>query len=75
MTCTLKIRPSPDPATGAMRVPPVVMDLLMRFAGHRDLCDECGRKFATGAGDYCSTGRSLMLELLDQPEVEVTINP
>lgn len=74
MTFTLRITPEQDPATGETRVPPVVMDILMRFAGHRNLCDDCHKKFANGAGDYCATGRALLLELLDQPEVEAVPN-
>lgn len=55
---------------GEMRVPPEVMDLLMRFAGHRDFCDQCKAAFESGTAAYCHIGMEIMRTLADQPEVE-----
>lgn len=53
------------------RVPPEVMDLLLRLAQHRDLCDECGPAFKAHATPdrYCATGRQILAELWQHPSV------
>lgn len=70
MTGTLKIETVKDPVTGEFRVPKEVMRLLLDFARHRDLCDECGPAWRNKTGRYCATGQSLVDELLSQPEVK-----
>jgi len=54
---------------GETRVPPEVMDLLTRFAHHRDICSEC-LDALKGSGMYCHTGTILVRELIDNPNVE-----
>lgn len=55
---------------GEDRIDPDVMDLLLRFGSHRELCDECGELCRTGKGRYCATGNSLLRELMESPTVE-----
>lgn len=58
---------------GEIRVPPEVMDLLSRFAQHRDLCSQCERAVKIPHPDtdgYCATGAALMQELFENPFVE-----
>lgn len=55
---------------GEKRVPPIVMDLLLRIAEHRDICDDCGKAWKTGDGRLiCATGAEMHRELMEQPEV------
>jgi len=57
------------------KVPPEVMDLLIRFAQHRDLCDECLAATKSGSGRYCPTGAEMFRELLKHPSVQYTEEP
>lgn len=68
MKTTLKIKTTKDLA-GNDRVPPEVMRLLMALADHRNLCSQCMTYMKFNQGDYCATGRELVLELQKQPEV------
>ena len=71
MSMGVKIKIVKDPATGEDCVPPVVLDLLLRFGGHREFCEQCERAYLTGNPDgYCKVGRELLVELAQQPEVE-----
>lgn len=65
----LKIKTETD-AQGIVHVPPDAMDLLVRFAQHRDLCDECLQAVTNQSGTYCPTGASLFNQLLELPSVE-----
>lgn len=57
---------------GEQRVPPEVMDLLLRLAQHRQFCPQCERMMKGPPHDsnYCGIGRELVLKLADQPEIE-----
>lgn len=55
---------------GEKRVPPECMRILLEFAGHRDVCDACGKAFKNASMDYCTTGMEILRELAKQPEVE-----
>lgn len=70
MIGSLKIKIDKDSTTGEVRVPPELMDLLTRFAGHRDLCDQCTEGWEQKTGHYCWTGGLLMDELIHHPLVE-----
>jgi hypothetical protein len=60
---------------GEQRIDPDTMDLLMRLAGHRDLCSECESSMKTGSGKYCTTGRELIMELATRPDCEFDDKP
>lgn len=67
----IKIKIVKDPATGEDCVPPAVLDLLLRFGGHREFCEQCERAFkAKDPNGYCKVGYDLLRELAAQPEVE-----
>lgn len=70
----LKIKLDKDPDTGEERVPPECMRLLMEFAQHRDVCDECGPAWKKKTGIYCRTGQCLLDDLFSQPEVTIVNN-
>ena len=56
---------------GEDRVPPKCMELLTRFANHRDGCKQCFRAFhAKDPNAYCVTGVDIFRELAAQPEVK-----
>ena len=53
------------------RVPPEVMDLLIRFAEHRDLCSECTRAMKVqDRNGFCATGHSILFQLSSDPSVK-----
>lgn len=58
---------------GEKCVPEECMRILMEFAAHRDLCEQCGAAFTRQApfDDFCATGQALIRELHEQPEVSV----
>lgn len=53
-----------------LHINPETLEMLLRFSGHRDVCDECLAAIATRSGHYCATGRVLLEEILDRPDVE-----
>lgn len=56
---------------GEDRVPPKCMELLTRFAAHRDRCRACFRAFYDKTPErYCPDGMAIAKELSEQPEVE-----
>lgn len=57
---------------GEKRMPPECMRILLDFAGHRDICDQCIHAYENRlpAEAYCATGYRLLEELSKQPEVE-----
>lgn len=56
---------------GVKRVPPKCMELLQRFASHRDECKQCYRAYyAQNPDAYCPAGLDILRELAAQPEVE-----
>lgn len=55
---------------GQKRVPEDVMDLLLRFAGHRDFCDKCKIAQRKKTNHYCHIGFQILSELSQQPGVE-----
>lgn len=60
---------------GEQRVPPEVMDLLLRMGDHRKFCDQCEKAMSSGTGSYCHIGKEIVLKLAEQPEVEFTKDP
>lgn len=65
----IKVALTKDPVTGEQCVPPAVMDLLLRYGEHRQLCDQCRSANERGVVDFCETGHALLFELSQQPEV------
>ena len=55
---------------GQARVDPETMKLLLNFAQHRNLCDDCNEACKAGTGKYCITGALIFQDLLKQPDVE-----
>ena len=61
---------------GEDRVPPKCMELLTRFAKHRDGCKQCFRAFyERNPHGYCPVGVEIGRELAAQPEVEQLEDP
>jgi hypothetical protein len=54
---------------GEKRVHPETMEILCRFAGHRDVCDECSAAFKAGRLTKCRTGWEILKELSSRPDV------
>lgn len=63
----IKLIDGPD---GEKHVPTEVMDLLLRFGGHRDYCEQCANAQKFGKADgYCKVGHEILAKLAEQPEV------
>ena len=69
MNAGVKIKLDKDPATGELRVPPKVMELLLDLGAHKKICPDC-ENATKGIGNYCPIGLAFAEELSRQPEVE-----
>lgn len=68
---SLRIKTTTD-SNGQQCVPPECMRLLLAFADHRNVCDQCERSMKDGGRTpACVTGAEIIRELLQQPEVEM----
>lgn len=54
---------------GQKRVHPETMEILCRFAAHRDVCDECSAAFKSSRLTKCRTGFEILKELSGRPDV------
>lgn len=51
------------------RIDPKVMDILKRFAEHRDDCKICSQAYFTKTQRYCQNGMDILSELSQCPSV------
>lgn len=60
---------------GKKRVPPEIMDLLLRLGQHKEYCERCTKAVDMASGDYCHIGTDLILKLEADPNVQFIPEP
>jgi hypothetical protein len=56
---------------GVRVINPETMSLLMEFGGHRQVCDQCEKCFKDHIGVYCITGKMLLEQIMERPDVQI----